>query len=286
MIFLKPEMVTDAMFAELGCVSPTRQFAEEQEERKRLELERLREEFEPRRVLKQELDARAASHVNRMSWLAFSGLTGVIGVKWYLSYIYFSWDIMEPVTYFTNASMVTVAFWWWITTNTDYQYSNIYEYFRAKRATKQYLKADFGLEQCAHAPVTPLLALPIAPSVAHPPLRGPSSPFPAPRQVPGARGPRAARPAGAGDPPAHRLQSPPHQRLPGAQGRGRAPNQPVQPVQPHRRATAAVGVRICPPQCHSCGGGRGEVSFSCAQALEASPPPGARLLPACRCSAT
>lgn len=165
MVFLKPEMVTDAMFAELGCPSPTRQFAEEQEERKRSELERLREEFEPRRALKQELDARAASHVNHMSWLAFSGLTGVIGVKWYLSYIYFSWDIMEPVTYFTNASMVTVAFWWWITTNTDYQYSNIYEYFRAKRAAKQYRKADFDLDQCAPASPAAMPLLTVAGAV-------------------------------------------------------------------------------------------------------------------------
>lgn len=80
-----------------------------------------------------------------MTWLSFAGLTGIIGTKWYLSYIYFSWDIMEPVTYFTGATVGAIGLFWWVVSNTEYEYANVYSYFIDKHERRNYARAGFDL---------------------------------------------------------------------------------------------------------------------------------------------
>lgn len=59
-------------------------------------------------MLKQTLDDQAEATGQRLSWLGLGGLGGGVALYWWLSYEKFSWDIMEPVTYF-SACVVAIA---------------------------------------------------------------------------------------------------------------------------------------------------------------------------------
>jgi len=43
------------------------------------------------------------------SWVGFAGLGAGVGFYWWLVYDFMSWDIMEPVTYFTGAFFAIVG---------------------------------------------------------------------------------------------------------------------------------------------------------------------------------
>jgi len=49
-------------------------------------------------------------------------MTAGVGFYAYLTFDYLSWDIMEPVTYFTGEAVVLLAYFWWLSTNTEFQY--------------------------------------------------------------------------------------------------------------------------------------------------------------------
>ncbi|CAN0372192.1 unnamed protein product, partial [Discosporangium mesarthrocarpum] len=58
-------------------------------------------ELNPTLALKDTLDEQAHAHVSALMWAMSAVLVGGAGGYWYLSYVYFSWDIMEPITFFT-----------------------------------------------------------------------------------------------------------------------------------------------------------------------------------------
>lgn len=116
-----------------------------QASRKRSELEKLEREFAPLRALRTELDTRARRHVNAMTWVGFGSLSSMIGLKWYLTYVYFSWDIMEPVTYFSGATVGLIGYWWWLKTNREYEYGSVYDYFLQKRQKKVYARSKLDM---------------------------------------------------------------------------------------------------------------------------------------------
>lgn len=76
-------------------------------------------------------------------WAGFGGLTGVFGLYLYLTYVELSWDIMEPVSYFTGGAVVTLAYAWWCATKKEYEYENIYQHFLQKRQKKNYQRFFF-----------------------------------------------------------------------------------------------------------------------------------------------
>jgi hypothetical protein len=142
-IFLKPDEVTDAMFTKLGLETPTQNWLKSQSAKKQVELEQIQDKLQPLEQLRQELDIAATSHANRMIWAGFGGVTSIIGFKWYLTYIYFSWDIMEPVTFFSASGMSIIALAWWITRRTDLSEGSFYNYFYASKKAKLFRLRKF-----------------------------------------------------------------------------------------------------------------------------------------------
>jgi Mitochondrial calcium uniporter len=89
----------------------------------------VQESLKPMHDLKAALDNRAAISASRYIWLLTSGILAGAGGYWYLVYVHFSWDIMEPVTFFTGLGVSTSGYAWWMATNKAYEYSNVYDFF-------------------------------------------------------------------------------------------------------------------------------------------------------------
>lgn len=93
--------------------------------------------------LRRELHAAATRHANVVATGLSASLVGTFGLYFWLSFIHFSWDIMEPVTYFTGFGMSVVSYAWWSVTNQEYEYENIYDYFYKKKLRKLVASAKF-----------------------------------------------------------------------------------------------------------------------------------------------
>src|SRR3546814_4856005 len=65
---------------------------------------------------------------------SFSGF----GLYWYLVYELFSWDIMEPITFFTGLAVSGASYAWWSWTNRSSENESIHEYFLERSQLKRY----------------------------------------------------------------------------------------------------------------------------------------------------
>lgn len=142
-IFLQPRSVIDSYLESIG-LSPvsTQLFTHEREA-----LLRKIRALEPEHValvnLRKELHAAATRHANAIAVGLSTSLVGTFGLYFWLSFIHFSWDIMEPVTYFTGFGMSVVGYAWWSVTNQEYEYENIYDYFYKRKLQKLVTRAHF-----------------------------------------------------------------------------------------------------------------------------------------------
>ena len=95
--------------------------AREHEIAKRLEV--LRCELEPLERERHELTLKAKKHTNRMVWLGM-GLMGVqVGIMARLTYFDYSWDIVEPISYFVSyAAVMGAASYYVLTRKVSYKF--------------------------------------------------------------------------------------------------------------------------------------------------------------------
>jgi hypothetical protein len=100
--------------------------------------------------LEKELENTATRHANSIAYLLSTSLVGGFGLYFWLSFIHFSWDIMEPVTYFTGLSVSIVGYTWWSVTNQEYEYSNIYDYFYQKKLNRLFGSSKFDPTRLEH----------------------------------------------------------------------------------------------------------------------------------------
>ncbi|KDO25904.1 hypothetical protein SPRG_08845 [Saprolegnia parasitica CBS 223.65] len=142
-VFLKPRNVLDTYFDSLGLTPPTTQHYTEARQALETELATLMPEHDALLHLKKELDHMAHKRVRVYCYLSSLGLVGSFGLYAWLSFIHFSWDIMEPVTYFTGFGVSIVGYTWWTFTQKEYDYENIYDYLFQGRRKKLYARAAF-----------------------------------------------------------------------------------------------------------------------------------------------
>jgi hypothetical protein len=84
------------------------------------QLEQLRAELEPFQALKDEMAAKARKRADTLTWLGL-GLMGLqFGLLARLTWWEYSWDIMEPVTYFVGYGSAIAMFAYYILTRQDY----------------------------------------------------------------------------------------------------------------------------------------------------------------------
>lgn len=113
-VFLKPDEVLDALYAHFGLEGPNRAFVREQRERRTADLDRLHARLADRKAAKALVDREAsawAAWTNRAGFIALT--SGFAGYAW-LTFEYLSWDIVEPITYFTGVGFSIAAYFWWL----------------------------------------------------------------------------------------------------------------------------------------------------------------------------
>jgi len=99
---------------------------------------------------KEVLDARAHSYANK--WVFGCGLYMIAqaGVLARLTWWEFSWDIMEPVTYFITFSTGIVGWMYFAMTKSEYTYENLRDNLAHQRRATLYARNNFDLKRYEH----------------------------------------------------------------------------------------------------------------------------------------
>ncbi|XP_035906065.1 calcium uniporter protein, mitochondrial isoform X2 [Anopheles stephensi] len=83
-------------------------------------LEQLNEKLGPLEAKKSELDQKAARKTNALTWVGLGLMSVQFGVLARLTWWEYSWDIMEPVTYFVTYGTAMAAYAYFVLTKQEY----------------------------------------------------------------------------------------------------------------------------------------------------------------------
>ncbi|XP_068951191.1 calcium uniporter regulatory subunit MCUb, mitochondrial isoform X2 [Petaurus breviceps papuanus] len=110
-------------------------------------IEELREQLQPLEEMKAKIEAGSEAKTNRLLWTGLALMSMQGGILAWLTWWVYSWDIMEPVTYFITFGSSMTFFAYFLLTRQDYSYSLIknrqFLYFFHKRLKKK----DFDVQQ-------------------------------------------------------------------------------------------------------------------------------------------
>lgn len=146
-IFLQPRSILDSYLESIGLSPVSSQLFTQHREQLLAKIQALEPEHVALQNLYNELHKSATRHANGVAYALSTGLVGTFGLYFWLSFIHFSWDIMEPVTYFTGFGVSIVGYTWWSITNQEYEYENVYDYFYKKKLHKLATKASFDYDR-------------------------------------------------------------------------------------------------------------------------------------------
>lgn len=145
-VITKPEEVFAASYGQAGRESPLQTYLQLQHDAVLSMEKTLTAQLSPYERTIDEHEARAKFATSAKIW-SFTGATAAgIGLYWYLCYELFSWDIMEPVTYFTGLGVSIVSFGWWMMTDKDFEYDGMYDFFFQKSLKRRLEKANFDFD--------------------------------------------------------------------------------------------------------------------------------------------
>lgn len=145
-VITKPEEVFAASYGRAGRESPLQAYLRLQRDAVLSMEKTLTAQLSPYERTIDEHEASAKFATSAKIW-SFTGATaGGIGLYWYLCYDLFSWDIMEPVTYFTGLGVSIISFGWWMMTDKDFEYDGMYDFFFQKSLKKRLEKANFDFD--------------------------------------------------------------------------------------------------------------------------------------------
>lgn len=88
-------------------------------------IDHLKGQLQPLEQMKTRIEARSEARTRRLLWAGLALLSVQGGALAWLTWWVYSWDIMEPVTYFITFANSMVFFAYFIVTRQDYTYSAI-----------------------------------------------------------------------------------------------------------------------------------------------------------------
>jgi len=111
------------------------------------EYNKLKTEFESMSQLKGKIDKRAHNYAN--FWVLAAGGYMILqaGILARLTWWEFSWDIMEPITYFITFSTGIVGWVYFAVTKAEYTYENLRDGIARRRREKLYKRLNFNIER-------------------------------------------------------------------------------------------------------------------------------------------
>ncbi|XP_030372569.1 calcium uniporter protein, mitochondrial isoform X2 [Scaptodrosophila lebanonensis] len=110
------------------------------------ELENLRYELEPMEEKKMELSRQASRRTNIMTWLGLGLMSVQFGILARLTWWEYSWDIMEPVTYFVTYGTTMAMYAYYCVTKREYVMEHVKNREYILTMYKSAKKVNFDLD--------------------------------------------------------------------------------------------------------------------------------------------
>ncbi|XP_070289760.1 calcium uniporter regulatory subunit MCUb, mitochondrial [Myotis yumanensis] len=101
------------------------EFQKKREHRLLEEIDHLKGQLQPLEQMKAKIEARSAAKTSGLLWAGLALLSVQGGALAWLTWWVYSWDIMEPVTYFITFANSMVFFAYFLVTRQDYTYSAV-----------------------------------------------------------------------------------------------------------------------------------------------------------------
>jgi len=141
-IFLKPEVITDALAVALDLKYHTRDAPA-----LRQQLETLLPQYLPLNELKKQYDVRAERNAKWWMKGALVYLTIQFGILARMVWIDFNWDIMEPITYFVGVFTLMGGYIFFVLYGEDYTYKALENRQRLLALKKLYISKEFNWQK-------------------------------------------------------------------------------------------------------------------------------------------
>uniref|UniRef100_A0A914NFV8 Calcium uniporter protein n=1 Tax=Meloidogyne incognita TaxID=6306 RepID=A0A914NFV8_MELIC len=87
-------------------------------------LENVERKLRPLIIIRKNIEKECEKHSKRIFWSGFSAVCFQVGVFARLTWWEYSWDIMEPITYFSTFSSVVIALAYYLVTKQNFEYSS------------------------------------------------------------------------------------------------------------------------------------------------------------------
>lgn len=119
-------------------------------ERETLLLKRLEEveiQLRPMEIIRRKIDEECDRYSRRVLWAGFMALGFQTGVFARLTWWEYSWDIMEPVTYFATFTTVLTTFGYYLVTNQNFEYSSAHRRVFSREFSKRAKNYNFDLSK-------------------------------------------------------------------------------------------------------------------------------------------
>ncbi|KAL6653482.1 hypothetical protein ACP70R_009060 [Stipagrostis hirtigluma subsp. patula] len=106
-----------------------------------------KEEFKQLQEKKEEIDKLAHKQVRRILWSGLGFFICQVGLFFRLTFWEFSWDVMEPIAFFTTASGLLVGYAYFLITSRDPTYQDFMERLFSSRQKKLCAMHRFDMER-------------------------------------------------------------------------------------------------------------------------------------------
>ncbi|EOA36961.1 hypothetical protein CARUB_v10009897mg [Capsella rubella] len=133
-VFLHPDKVVDL----IRRAMPLDQNPEE---------DQIKDEFNKLRTMKEEIDVLAHRQVRKILWCGLATSMVQIGLFFRLTFWEFSWDVMEPITFFATATGIIVGYAYFLMTSRDPTYQDFMKRLFLSRQRKLLKSHKFDCER-------------------------------------------------------------------------------------------------------------------------------------------
>lgn len=136
-----------AMISQLYTTLNASEFNLTREREIKKRLEDLQLQIQPLEEHRQKLAASAALHTRRLTWVGLGALGVQFGLLARLTWWEYSWDIMEPVTYFVSTGTAMAMYAYYVITRQDYTFPEVFDREYLKRFYKESANNKFDVTQ-------------------------------------------------------------------------------------------------------------------------------------------
>lgn len=107
----------------------------------------MREELKNMQQKKEEIDVLAHKQVRRILWTGLLISVGQVSLFFRLTFWDFSWDVMEPIAFFTTTTGLIVGYAYFLITSRDPTYQDFMKRLFLSRQRKLFKKHNFDVEK-------------------------------------------------------------------------------------------------------------------------------------------